>query len=439
MWKTAFAVLLVLAAPALASGAPSVSDGFDAVADEESNAVPEAPELDSGREGACSKTARAALRACLHEIEDDYWIATGKCLNLDDEDDRRECLQEARAERSEARRHCREQYAARKDVCDLLGEEPYDPEIEPEDFMSPAEAAANPNPYFPLAPGLRWVYEGGGETIEVTVLEDTKEVAGITAFVVRDVVREDGEIIEDTLDWYALDEEGNVWYLGEHSQSFENGELVSLDGSWKTDVEGAKPGIIMEAAPEVGDAYRQEFLLGDAEDIGEVLSTMATASAPGGACDGDCVVTKDTTPIEPDVLEHKVYAPGIGLILEVDPETGERIELIEHAANGIARAAAPPRSEGAPARALPSSFPNPFRSQVTVRFSLPAASTVSAEVFDVNGRMIRAMDLGSMGAGEHSLRWDGTDGDRRPAAVGIYFVRVRAGGESWTREVVLAR
>ena len=177
-----------------------------------------------------------------------------------------------------------------------------------------------------------WVYEGDGETITVTVTGDTKEILGIEAVVVNDVVEEDGEIVEDTDDWYGQDVFGNVWYLGEISKNYEDGELVDIEGSWTAGVDGAKAGILMKAAPMVGDVYRQEWALGDAEDAAEVLSLTASAVVPaaGASCAGTCVETLDFTPIEPDAAEEKYYSPDVGLILEVDTETGDRVELVSY-------------------------------------------------------------------------------------------------------------
>ena len=122
--------------------------------------------------------------------------------------------------------------------------------------------------------------------------------------------------------------DGTVWYFGEISQEFDEGELVSLEGSWKAGRDGAKPGIVMLADPRAGVTYRQEWALGNAEDAAEVLETGASASTPGASCEGTCVVTRDFTPISPGAEEHKYYAPGVGLILEVNPETGDRVELV---------------------------------------------------------------------------------------------------------------
>lgn len=281
--------------------------------------------------GFCTKTAHAAFKACRHEVKDDFWIAIGNCNNVADPGEREECKLDAKAELAENRELCGEQHEARLDICDALGEAPYDPKIDPAMFVDPADIGKSvvPNRYFPLVRGNEWVYEGGDETILVTVTKETKEILGVKCAVVHDVVEEDGERTEDTMDWIAQDIYGNLWYFGEISLELEDGELVSIEGSWKAGVDGAKPGIIMKASPMVGDVYRQEFFLGDAEDMGEVLSLTGSAETDAAECDGDCLITKDFTPIEPDAIEHKYYALDIGLILEVDPETGGRVELVE--------------------------------------------------------------------------------------------------------------
>ncbi|UCD35393.1 MAG: hypothetical protein JSU90_00775 [Nitrospiraceae bacterium] len=283
----------------------------------------------NGSQGACTTTTDAAFNACGYEVDDDYWIALGNCANLANAAARSGCEKEAREERKSGKEDCRDQRDAREEICEAINEDPYDPVIDPGDFLDKNGIIANPNPWFPLIPGTTWVYEGGDETITVTVTNDTKEILGVTCIVVRDVVEEDGDVIEDTVDWYAQDIDGNVWYFGEISQEFEDGELISLDGSWKAGVDGAKAGIIMKANPQKGDVYRQEFALGEAEDMGEVLDVNGSASVPAASCSGTCVITRDWTPLEPDGEENKYYAPGIGAILEVNPDTGERVELVE--------------------------------------------------------------------------------------------------------------
>lgn len=202
-------------------------------------------------------------------------------------------------------------------------------ELDPAEFTSDVT-----NPWFPLEPGTRWTYREtteDGETVEVVVTATsvTREIAnGITARVVRDTVTLDGEIIEDTLDWYAQDREGTVWYLGEDTAELEDGEITTREGSFEAGVDGAaQAGVIMPASPEAGMTYRQEFYEGEAEDHGEVLALGRRAHVPAGAYD-DLVKTADTTPLEPDVLENKFYARGVGLVLTVDKEAGGREELL---------------------------------------------------------------------------------------------------------------
>jgi hypothetical protein len=204
----------------------------------------------------------------------------------------------------------------------------YAPELDPADFVDTVD-----NPYFPLVPGTTWVYEGedDGETerIEVEVLKETREIEGITATVVRDTVYVDGELAEDTFDWYAQDKDGNVWYLGEDTHEYENGVAINAKGAWEYGKDGALPGIVMLADPREGDAYRQEYYEGEAEDLGEVLHTDATVEIELGTYE-DVVVTEDWNPLEPDVVEEKSYAPGIGLIREEKTVGGESvIELLE--------------------------------------------------------------------------------------------------------------
>jgi hypothetical protein len=174
------------------------------------------------------------------------------------------------------------------------------------------------NPYLPLIPGITYIYRGSDEDglpirDRFTVTSDTRVITGVTTTVVRDRAFVDGELVEDTLDYFAQDKAGNVWYFGEDSKDIEDGVVVSTDGSWLAGVNGAKPGIIMRALPGVGDAYKQETAVGVAEDQAQVLALHEPANVPF-ANFGDCLKTAEFTRLEPDVLEHKFYAPGIGLV-----------------------------------------------------------------------------------------------------------------------------
>ena len=286
----------------------------------------QAGELEFG----CDNVAVAQWQSCSNETREEFWNSIANCVNESGEENFLECLGETYAEKKEAKELCGDQYDARLNICAVLGNELYTPELDPAMFLSPAETASSPHPYFPLTPGLVRIYESEDETITVTVTDETKEIAGIEAIVVRDTVTEDGEFVEDTDDWFAQDIYGNVWYLGELSKSYEEGELSDLEGSWKAGTDGARAGIVMQAMPEVGQVYRQEYLIGEAEDMAEVFDTAETdESVPAADCSATCIVTREFLPVEPDVEEFKYYAPGIGVILAIDGETGDREELVE--------------------------------------------------------------------------------------------------------------
>jgi hypothetical protein len=202
--------------------------------------------------------------------------------------------------------------------------------------LDPADFTADITPeYWPMRPGTRWAYrevdeEGHVLTVTITVSTETKRIAnGVTARVVRDTVTEDGELVEDTFDWYAQDDEGTVWYLGEDTAEFEDGEVSSRAGSFEAGVDGALPGVILPGEPTDGLAYRQEYYAGEAEDNGEILSTDEMADVPAGHFDG-VLLTKDTISIEPDVLEYKLYAAGVGPVLVFGVSGGGgREELVQ--------------------------------------------------------------------------------------------------------------
>ena len=203
--------------------------------------------------------------------------------------------------------------------------------------LDPAEFTAEiDNPYWPMSVGSRWVYsetdsEGAEQRVVVTVTDRTKEIAnGIEARVVHDEVTEDGVPTEVTDDWYAQDAEGNLWYMGEDTTEYENGKPASTSGSFEAGVDGAQPGIIMPADPEVGQAYRQEYYEGEAEDEGAIVKVDAQAEVPFGHF-APVVMTQDTNPLEPKVLEFKFYAEGVGPVLADSVSGGsDREELLSY-------------------------------------------------------------------------------------------------------------
>ena len=187
--------------------------------------------------------------------------------------------------------------------------------LDPADFTTEIT-----NQYWPMKAGTRWTWreideDGEASRVVVTVTGVTRKIAnGITARVVRDTVSSGGEVVEDTFDWYAQDADGNIWYLGEDTAEFEDGKVSSREGSFEAGVDGALPGIAMPGSPADGMAYRQEYYKGEAEDNGEVLSIEEMADVPAGHYE-DVLLTKDTIALEPDVLEYKLYAPGVGPVL----------------------------------------------------------------------------------------------------------------------------
>ncbi len=201
--------------------------------------------------------------------------------------------------------------------------------LDPADFTTRID-----NPYWPMKPGSRWVYRetdpnGTRQKVVVEVTHRTKLIAnGITARVVRDVVTENGRFVEVTDDWYAQDRRGNVWYLGEATTEYENGEPVSTAGSFEAGVDGAQAGVIMPARPRRGLSYRQEFYRGEAEDKARIVSLRERAQVPAGRF-RRVLMTRDVNPLEPDVLEFKFYARGVGPVLAVSVSGGsDREELV---------------------------------------------------------------------------------------------------------------
>ena len=297
------------------------------------------------RGGACSATASTQYSACQNELADDLDTQKALCLNLEDDQERDDCFDELKPASKEGYAACREQLDARRDLCEALGEDRYDPDFDPAAFTSVFQDL---NPYFPLRIGNHWEYVGGGETITVDVTAATKLIEGVTCIVARDVVELDGKLSEDTDDWYGQRMDGTVDYCGESTRSFESfagdqpetPELVDIEGAWKTGRDGAKSGTQFPGSPEVGVTYRQEWSPGNAEDVARVLSksydyadgTELNEFVPQALaeylCNHDCVVTLEFTPIDPGGFERKYYAPGVGNFLEVNPETGEVVRLV---------------------------------------------------------------------------------------------------------------
>ena len=203
----------------------------------------------------------------------------------------------------------------------------YAPKIDPAKFVAKVD-----NPYLPFRPGTRFHYEGVRGTTPQTdnevVLRKTKLVLGIRCTIVRDTVSEHGHPVERTFDWYAQDRDGNVWYMGENSLELSQGHFVRASDSWRSGVNGAKPGIIMPGHPRAGEQYRQEYYPpGEALDEARVVGIRGPVTVPYGTFQR-ALVTLERSPLEPQT-EKKYYVRGVGEVKEqVVKGHHEQFELV---------------------------------------------------------------------------------------------------------------
>ena len=300
----------------------------------------------------CSDTAEIQFSGCKNEIKDNAFSAKAICINISDGQQRKECLVEASTALKEGSKLCGAQFKARKQLCNSLGEARYDPDLNPANFDQDFMHLTQPNRYRPLGIGNHWKYAGSGEIIDIDVLNKTKLIDGLTCLVVRDTVLLNDELLEDTQDWYAQAKNGDVFYCGEEVKDYESfdgdnprePELTDISGSFKQGRSGDKAGITFKGKSTVGEVYRQEYSVGNAEDVVQVLSTtysygsnpkldkfVPPALAKSLCANKDCIVTSEFTPINPtpDGFARKYYAPGIGVFLEVVPSTGKTVQLVE--------------------------------------------------------------------------------------------------------------
>ena len=200
----------------------------------------------------------------------------------------------------------------------------YRPTIDPANFSHVVD-----NPYFPLAPGTTFTFvEKEGRELRENIMKvtyDTKTILGVKCVVVHDTVTIKGVPLEDTYDWYAQDQQGAVWYFGEATKEFKSGGRVITDGSWEAGVKGAQPGIVMQANPQPGEPYRQEYFAGQAEDMAQVVGVGETVTVPFGTFK-DCVSTKEWSMLESG-SGKKWYAKGVGIVRS-ETSSGEVSTLI---------------------------------------------------------------------------------------------------------------
>jgi len=298
--------------------------------------------------GACSTHASLLLRACFADRRDDFLVHKADCVYVSSEEDEWECRAEAREESVDKAEECRDVYEARLELCDLVGEERYDIEFDPSDYVDPDDIGdgVEPNPYWPLTAGHTHVILADGEVTIVTATDEVREVGGLPCRVIRDLVFEeglddDGEVeyegVEITQDWYAQHENGDTVYCGENTFEVEDGLVDNTDGSFANGSDRAKAGFLVRAFPDIGEGDRQEMATDEAEDYVKYESLAATPSEDEGGdvdaypCAGTCLQTYEVNPHDPGESELKYYLPYTGFVLATkfedgDP-TGEREEV----------------------------------------------------------------------------------------------------------------
>ena len=176
------------------------------------------------------------------------------------------------------------------------------------------------NPFFPLEVGSLHVLEGDEDgvalRVEIRVLDETEEIDGVTARVLEETEYADDELVEVSRNWFAQAEDGTVCYFGEEVDIYEGGEIVAHEGAWRAGEDGAQGGIVMPAAPELGMSYAQEIAQEqDAWDHASHVAEGETITTPAGEFT-DTIRTIEWTPIEPDDISKKVYAAGVGMIID---------------------------------------------------------------------------------------------------------------------------
>ena len=314
-----------------------------------------APAGHRDRPTACIQTASTMAKACFYDVQDDYYETLGNCQNLATRGDRKACFRGAYTSQREEYEFCGDVKEARVEACEILNEDRYDTDpLLDNDFIDPNDVPDTyaANPYVSVAAGHTYVLHAGEEGEEIVIVhvtEDTREILEVPCRIVVDIVVEasidedsgdlEYEAVEVTDDWFAQTTSGDVVYCGEIARNFEDGVLRDLDGSFEAGLDFAKSGFLALQAPVSGFTHRQEYLLGEAEDVIQYVDLNTAPSAdeggnnPNFSCgSSDCLQTFDFAPIDPESTEFKYYLPGTGFVLAVAMEdgeiTGEREELV---------------------------------------------------------------------------------------------------------------
>jgi len=187
------------------------------------------------------------------------------------------------------------------------------------------------NPWFILEPGYALTFADGGDELVITVLDETRTVAGVTTRVVEERESEDGELVEVSRNFFAISTRSNgIFYFGEDVDMYKDGKPAGHAGAWLAGEKGARFGLIMPGQALLGARYVQEIAEGVAMDRAEIVSLDEKVTTPAGDLEG-CLKTEETTPLEPGVKEYKFYAPGIGLVKDGG------MELVSHVAAAAAK------------------------------------------------------------------------------------------------------
>jgi hypothetical protein len=273
--------------------------------------------------------------------------------------------------------------------------EPYRPRIVASDFSTTVD-----NPWFPLTPGTIRVYEGTKDAkparTVVTVTNRTRRIRGVRTVVVSDNGFVDGRLRERTLDYFAQDARGNVWYFGEDTATLDRrGKVRGREGTWHAGRDGAQPGVVMQAAPVVGRKIRQEYLKGHAEDWYETVNLSTPVTVPYGTF--DALETHEWTPLEPKVLDRKTYARGIGELSESSIDgPPERAELVEVRSGEVPTPGAP--GAGRPSTAVPVTWsPRSFVARNSISTRPSAAPSPGAREVPVTTPVNTSVDPGCTG------------------------------------------
>lgn len=273
----------------------------------------------------CHRVNQALLISAQEQAKADFWFSVAEALG-DPQGNVFPGIKAAYVDMSNAKALALQIFQARETLCADFGHLPYSPAVIAAEF-----SATITNPYAPVRPGRTLVREKltpeGLERIETSMGNDVHMVNGIACRTVREYETLDGVLVEDSRNWIAQHQNGAVWYFGELVMSYQDSVLENLDGSWRYGREGALPGILALGLATPGDRYRQEYLLGRAEDVARVVRTGETVVVPAGVFH-NCLVIEEWDPLEPFEFLLSFIAPHVGLVLEVDLNSGERSELV---------------------------------------------------------------------------------------------------------------